>query len=169
LVKAKLLVESSWSDIDTLLKKRYDLIPNLLETVKGYASHEQDTLNGVVEARAKAGQMNIDLSKATPEQMMAFQASQGELSQMLGKLFALSESYPDLKADTSFLNLQKELSEIEGEINMSRRMYNGAVRAFNELIQMFPSNIIAKIFGFADKKFFELDDEKERENVKVKF
>ena len=169
LVKAKLLVESSWADIDTLLKKRFDLIPNLIETIKGYTEHEKSTLEEVVEARTKASQINIDISKATPEQMQAFQESQEELSKGLGKLFALAEAYPDLKANQSFLDLQSQLQQIETEINMGRRMYNGAVRKFNELVQMFPSNIIANIFGFANKKFFEIENKEERENVKVKF
>ena len=144
------------------------MIPNILETVKGYAAHEKTTFQEVVEARTKANQINIDISKATPEQFMQFQETQGQLSNVLNKLFALSESYPDLKANKNFLDLQTQLKDIESEINMARRMYNGAVKKFNELVQMFPSNIIANVFGFTNKKFFEIE-EKERENVKVKF
>ena len=168
LVRKRLGVESAWADIDTQLKKRFDLIPNLVETVKGYAAHEKETLNSIVEARSKAGQMNIDIKNATPEQMVAFQASQGDLSNALGKLFALSESYPDLKANQNFLDLQNQLKGVEEDLNMARRFYNGSVKEFNEVIQMFPSNIVAKIFNFADKPFFEVN-ENERENIKVKF
>ena len=168
LVQKRLAVESAWADIDTQLKKRFDLIPNLVETVKGYAAHERETLDAVIEARSKAGQMNIDIKNATPEQMAAFQASQGELSNVLGKLFALSEAYPDLKANQNFLDLQNQLKTIEEDLNMARRFYNGVVKEYNEVIQMFPSNIIANIFGFTNKPFFEVN-ENERENVEVKF
>ncbi len=144
------------------------MIPNLVEIVKGYASHERETLEGVIEARSKVSQMKIDIKNTTPEQMMAYQAAQGELSQMLGKLFALSEAYPDLKANTNFLQLQNDLTKLEGEINMARRFYNGTVKVFNEIIRVFPSNIIASIFGFKEKPFFEADEE-QRKNIEVKF
>ncbi len=168
LVQKRLSTESSWSDIDTQLKKRFDLIPNLVETVKGYASHEKETLDAVIEARSKAGQVNLDIKNATPEQMEAFQASQGELSNVLGKLFALSEAYPDLKANQNFLDLQNQLKTIEDDLNMARRFYNGTVKEYNEVIQMFPSNIVAKIFSFSEKPFFKIE-ENERKNVEVKF
>lgn len=168
LVRAELAVESAWADIDTILKQRFDMIPNLVEIVKGYASHESETLTKVIEVRSKAGEMNIDIKNATAEQMAAFQASQGELGQMLGKLFALSESYPDLKANENFLKLQGELSELEEKINMARRFYNGTVKIFNELMRVFPGNIVAKVFGFTEKQFFEADED-EKENVKVQF
>ena len=168
LVRKKLGVESAWADIDTQLKKRFDLIPNLVETVKGYVSHEKETLNEIVEARSKANQINIDIKNATPEQMAAFQASQGDLTSALKKLFALSESYPDLKANQNFLDLQMQLNMVEEDLNMARRFYNGTVKEYNEMIQIFPSNIVAKIFTFTEKPFFEVN-ENERENVKVKF
>ena len=168
LVKKKLATESAWADIDTQLKKRFDLIPNLVEIVKGYASYEKETLNKIIEARSKASEISIDIKNITPEKMAEFQANQGELTNALGKLFVLSEAYPDLKANQNFLDLQKQLQTVEEDLNMARRFYNGTVKEYNEMIQIFPSNIVAKIFSFAEKPFFEVNDS-ERENVKVKF
>lgn len=159
----------AWSDIDVQLKRRYDLIPNLVETVKGYAKHEQGTLDAVISARAKATQMTIDPSNITPEQIQAFSSSQMDLSQALGRLLALSEAYPDLKANTNFLELQRELSDTENKIQAARRFYNGNVRDLNIKIESFPSNVIASLFGFKKMEFFELEEEAAKEPVKVSF
>ncbi|MBD3244864.1 MAG: LemA family protein [Candidatus Moranbacteria bacterium] len=153
-------VDEAWSDIDVQLKRRYDLIPNLVETVKGYAKHESSTLEDVTKARNMAMQATNPQEKAEAENF---------LSDTLKSLFAVSEQYPQLKADKNFLNLQNKLSEIEEVIQKSRRYYNGNVRDFNTKIQKFPNNIFAPIMGFKKKEFFKLKTEKERENVKVEF
>lgn len=163
LVRLKNRVEEAWSDIDVQLKRRYDLIPNLIETVKGYASHEKETLERVVAARnAAMGAQSGGDTKAQAE-------AENMLSSSLKSIFALSENYPDLKANTNFLELQRELSDTENKIQASRRFYNGNVRDFNTKIEMFPTNIIAGMLGFTKREFFEIEDEKERENVKVSF
>ena len=167
-IKKRNIVDEAWSDIDVQLKRRYDLIPNLVETVKGYAAHEKDTLNAVIEARAKASSINIDAKDATPEQMLAFSKAQTGLSGALSKLFALSEKYPDLKANQNFLELQREITDTEDKIQAARRFYNGTVRNYNTSLQLFPSNIVGKMFNFNSREFFEAIDE-ERNNVKVKF
>ncbi len=170
LVKYSVRVREAWADIDVQLKRRADLIPNLIETVKGYASHEQDTLKEVLEARSKATSMNIDISKAKPEDLRAFAEAQNGLSGALGKLFAVAENYPNLKANENFLELQRELSDTENKIQAARRFYNGVVRDFNTMIMSFPTNLIAKSFGFSKRDFFELEENaKEREAVKVDF
>jgi len=169
LVKMRMRVDEGWSDIDVQLKRRYDLIPNLVETVKGYAKHESETLEAVMEARSKATAINIDPSNVTAGDMAAFSGAQQGLSGALGKLFAVSENYPDLKANQNFLELQKDLTETEDKIQASRRFYNGTVRDYNIKVETVPSNIIASIFGFVKREFFEIEDEKERESVKVEF
>lgn len=158
-------VKEAWSDIEVLLKRRYDLIPNLVETVKGYAAHEKNTLEAVINARniaMKAG------NKSVAEQAK----SENILSGTLKSLFALSENYPDLKANANFLELQRELVDTENKIQASRRFYNNNVLAFNTKREMFPSNIIANIFNFEKNEFFKLDEaEKEaaKNPVKVSF
>ena len=152
-------VKDQFSQIDVQLKKRADLIPNLVETVKGYSKHESETLEKVIQAR------NTYLSAGTPDEKMK---SSGELSQAISKLFALAESYPDLKANTNFLDLQTQLKEIEDKISYARQFYNDAVLMFNNKIEMFPSNIIAGMFHFTKETFFEASEE-ERKNVEVKF
>ncbi|MEN8252452.1 MAG: LemA family protein [Patescibacteria group bacterium] len=169
LVKMRLRVDEGWSDIDVQLKRRYDLIPNLVETVKGYASHERETLEGVMEARSKATAINVDASSATAEDMAAFAGAQQGLTGALGKLFAVAENYPDLKANENFLQLQNDLTDTEDKIQASRRFYNGTVRDYNTKVQTVPSNIVAGMFGFKEREFFEIEDEKERDNVEVKF
>lgn len=160
LVKFRTLVEEAWSGIDVQLKKRYSLIPNLVETVKGYAKHEQETFEKVVNARNQAQ------SASTVEDQ---QAAENQLNRALVNLFALSEQYPELKANQNFLKLQEELSVIEQDIEKTRRYYNGTVREKNILIDSFPSNILANLFGFVKSKFFELDSEAERVLPQVKF
>lgn len=160
LVKLKTLVEEAWSGIDVQLKKRHDLIPNLVETVKGYASHEKETFQRVTEARANA--VN---AKTVEEQQLA----ENQLNRSLMNLFAVAEQYPELKANTNFLQLQNELSAIESDIEKSRRYYNGTVREKNILIDSFPSNIVASIFGFVKSVFFELENTAERNVPKVTF
>ncbi|MBL8645433.1 MAG: LemA family protein [Rhodospirillaceae bacterium] len=156
-------VQEAWSDIDVQMKRRYDLIPTLVETVKGYASHEKQTLESVINAR------NVALAdKGSP----AHQAqSEGLLGGALKNLFALAESYPDLKANTNFLDLQRQLSEVEGTIEKARRYYNGSARDMNNAVQQFPSNLIARPFGFSTAEFFEIDAAQSaaREPVPVKF
>ncbi|MCI5108278.1 MAG: LemA family protein [Candidatus Pacebacteria bacterium] len=152
--------EEAWSDIDVQLKRRYDLIPNLVNTVKGYAQHESGTLEKVTEARVRA--MN---AKSTGEQAEA----ENMLSGALKSLFAVSESYPDLKANQNFLELQKELSDTENKIQAARRFYNSNVKDLNTKTDSFPSNIIASIFGFKEKDFFELEEEAAKGPVDVKF
>ncbi len=162
--------KEAWADIDVQLKRRYDLIPNLVNTIKGYAAHEKSTFDAVVSARAKATQMTIDPSNVTVDQIKAFSSSQMDLSQALGRLIALSESYPDLKASANFLELQQELSDTENKIQAARRFYNTNVRDLNIKIQSFPSNMVASIFKFTKMEFFELEDNaKAKEPVEVKF
>ncbi len=163
LIKLKNRVEEAWSDIDVQLKRRYDLIPNLVETVKGYAGHEKATLEGVTKARSQA--MAAQESGDAKQQA----AAENMLSSTLKSIFALSESYPDLKANTNFLELQRELSDTENKIQASRRFYNGNVRDFNTKLEVFPTNIIGNMLGFKSRDYFEIEDEKERDNVKVKF
>jgi LemA protein len=164
LIRLKNRVDEAFSDIDVQLKRRYDLIPNLIETVKGYMTHERETLEGVVEARAKAMQMQGNEGVSLEERAKAENA----LSSTLKSIFALSENYPDLKASQNFLQLQDEISDTENKIQASRRFYNGNVRDFNTKIQVFPTNMIAGKLNFSKYDFFEAD-EKERENVQVKF
>ncbi len=169
LVKMRMRVDEAWSDIDVQLKRRYDLIPNLVETVKGYAKHESETLENVMAARSKATAINIDANSATAENMAALATAQQGLSGALGKLFAVAENYPDLKANQNFLQLQNDLTDTEDKIQASRRFYNGTVRDYNTKVETVPSNIIASIFNFAKREFFEIEDESERKNVKVTF
>lgn len=159
LISLRNKVNDQFSQIDVELKRRFDLVPNLVETVKGYTKHEKETLEGVVKARnsyVSAGNMS--------EQLKA----DGELSNAISKLFALAENYPDLKANENFNNLQNELSEIEQKIVYARQFYNDSVLKLNNKIEMFPSNIVAGMFNFKKKEFYEAQKE-ERENVKVKF
>ena len=152
-------VKDQWSQIDVQLKRRFDLIPNLVETVKGYASHEKDTLEAVVKAR------NEYLSSDTPEGKME---ANNDLNKVVTKLFALAESYPELKADTSFRELQSTLTETEDKISYARQFYNDVVMKYNNKVEVFPSNIVAGMFGFKTSAYFNATEE-ERENVKVKF
>ncbi|MCZ8179312.1 MAG: LemA family protein [Agrobacterium tumefaciens] len=162
LVKARQMAEEAWSGIDVQLKRRADLIPNLIETVKGYAGHEKDTLESVVELRNKA--------QAVPAGDVAGRAAaEGLLGAALGKIIALAEAYPDLKANENFLELQKSLETVEGEIQMSRRYYNGAARDLNVKVESFPNNLVAGQFGFSKKPYFEIANEADRAVPTVKF
>lgn len=159
LISLKNRVKDAWSQIDVQLKRRFDLIPNLVETVKGYTKHESETLENVIKAR------NTYMSATLPEDQMK---ADGELTKAVSKLFALSESYPDLKANTNFNDLQNQLKETENKIAMSRQFYNDIVLQYNNKVEMVPSNIIANMFHFKKETFFEAQ-ETERENVQVKF
>lgn len=159
LIKLKNRTDEAWSDIDVQLKRRYDLIPNLVETVKGYAAHEQGTLQKVIDARTAAMSAQTPAAKARTE---------NALSQTLKSIFALAENYPDLKANQNFLSLQTELANTEDKIQMSRRFYNGNVRDFNTKIQVFPNNLAAGMLGFKQYEFFEAA-ESEKNNIEVKF
>jgi LemA protein len=169
LVRSRNRVDEAWSDIDVQLKRRYDLIPNLVETVKGYAAHERGTLDEVVEARSKASSITVDPSKASAQDLQKMQSAQGELSNALGRLFALAESYPDLKANQNFLKLQGDLTDTEDKIQAARRFYNGTVRDFNTKLQVFPTNIFASMMGFVKREFFGVDDAAQRQAPQVKF
>ncbi len=160
LIRLKNKAEEAWSDIDTQLKRRYDLIPNLVETVKGYASHEKETFQRVTEARTAA------MGAQTVEEK---QQAENMLTGALKSLFAVSENYPELKANENFMQLQQTLKEVEEHIQLSRRYYNSTVRELNTKIEVFPSNIIANMFGFEKREFFEVETEEERQNVKVSF
>lgn len=162
LVKNRQMVEEGWSGIDVQLKRRTDLIPNLLETVKGYMSHERETLEAVTNARAAA----TSAANGTPEQRAA---AEGQLSAALGRLIATAEAYPDLKANTTFLEFQAALQTVEDEIQLSRRYYNGATRNLNVMVESFPSNLVANGFGFKKAEYFELENEADRAVPTVKF
>jgi LemA protein len=163
LIALKNRVQEAWSDIDVQMKRRYDLIPNVVETVKGYAAHEKTTLENVIAARNSA-----IADRGSPQHQAQ---TEGMLVGALKNLFALAESYPDLKANTSFLNLQQQLADVEETIEKARRYYNGSARDMNNAIEQFPSNLIATRFGFQMAEFFELDATQSaaREPVAVKF
>ena len=154
LVAAQQEVESKWSNVETQYQRRSDLIPNLVNTVKGYAKHEQQTLDGVVAARTAATAVNVEASNMTAEQFRQYASAQNGVTQALGRLIAISENYPDLKANQNFLELQAQLEGTENRIAVARKEYNDAVKAFNVKVIKFPDNLIAGMFGFAQKEFF---------------
>ena len=158
-IKLKNMVKEAFATMDVYLKKRWDLIPNIVETVKGYAKHEENTLKEVVELRNSSYDSMSDDEKVKANQ---------KISKDINKIMLLAESYPDLKASTNFQDLSRELSKVEEDIANSRKYYNGAIEMFNNKVEMFPSNIFAKLFGYKPKEMFETD-EQERENVKVSF
>lgn len=160
LVQLRVRTESAWSDIDVQLKRRHDLIPNLVETVKGYAAHEKGTFEDVAKFRSMAMQATTPADKAQAE---------GQLSTALKSLFAVAESYPQLQASQEFTELQNSLNSIEDNIQNARRYYNAVVRDYNTRVQSFPANIIAGMFGFQARQFFEMESAADRENVAVKF
>jgi LemA protein len=155
IITAEENVSTAWSQVENQYQRRADLIPNLVETVKGYTSHESTTLENVVAARAKATQITIDPTNATPEQLVAFQNAQGELSQALGRLMAITENYPDLKANKNFEALQSQLEGTENRITVARNNFNEETRRYNTLIRRFPSNIIANMLGSEKRPYFE--------------
>lgn len=162
LVRQRQMVSEGWSGIDVQLKRRTDLIPNMMETVKGYMGHERETLEAVVKARAAA-------TSAAGNGPEARARAEGELSSALGRLLAIAEAYPDLKANTTFLEFQQTLRATEDEIQMARRYYNGAVRDLNIQVESFPSNLLANAFKFSKAEYFELENEAERQAPSVKF
>ena len=160
LVSSRNKVKDQWSQIDVQLKKRADLIPNIVETVKGYAKHEKETLEDVVKARNA-----LNTASTVEDEMKA----NNQITGALNKLFALSEAYPELKANENFMSLQKDLKDIEDKISYARQFYNDSVMTYNNKVQMFPTNIIANIFNFKESKFFEIENAKDKETPKVSF
>lgn len=160
LIKGHTRVEEAWADIDVQLKRRFDLIPNLVETVKGYQTHEQETLTKITEARNLAQSAHNIGERA---------AAEDQLSKAMLNLFAVSENYPDLKASTNFLEIQRELTDTENKVQAARRFYNGLVRDFNISVRVFPTNLLAKGLGFTEAELFEITNATEREPVAVKF
>jgi len=151
-------VETAWSQVENVYQRRMDLIPNLVSTVKGYAAHEKETLEGVINARAKASQITIDPANLNAEQISKFQNAQGDLSSALGKLMVVMERYPDLKANQNFLELQAQLEGTENRIAVERRKFNTTAKAYNVSIRKFPKNLIANMFGFEKKAYFSADE-----------
>lgn len=160
LVRTKTLVSEGWSGIDVQLKKRHDLIPNLLESVKGYMSYEQDTLQKVISARNAA---------VSAKGVMSQSQAENQLQSAIGGVFALAEQYPDLKASANFIQLQDALKDVENTIEQARRYYNGTVRELNTMVDSFPSNLVANQFQFSKADFFELENNSEREVPKISF
>lgn len=158
LVKAEENVENGWAQVETQYQRRLDLIPNLVSTVKGYAAHEQSTLTGVIEARSKATQITMDPTNLTPEKLAEFQKAQGDVSNALGKLLAIRENYPDLKANEQFIGLQAQLEGTENRIAVARKGFNDVANSYNKEIRTFPKNILAGMFGFEKKPYFAADE-----------
>jgi LemA protein len=148
-------VSGQWANVETAYQRRADLIPNLVNTVKGYAAHEQTTLEDVVKARSEATQLKVDATDLTPEKLEAYQKAQGAVTSALGKLLAITENYPDLKANQNFLELQAQLEGTENRINVARTNFNDAAKVYNTAIRRFPRNIIAGLFGFEKRAYFE--------------
>ncbi|MEG0466696.1 MAG: LemA family protein [Mucinivorans sp.] len=162
LVDKRMEAERSWSNVESQFQRRADLIPNLVSTVKGYASHEQLTFIQVVEQRAKATQPQIKFEDLNDQTLAKYQASQNEVGAALGRLMAIGESYPDLKASTNFINLQDELAGTENRVNKARIDFNTAIKDYNVYLQKFPRNIVASMFSFTQKSFFEADSGAEK-------
>ena len=158
LVKDQESVESAWAQVENVYQRRADLIPNLVETVKGYAKHEQETLEVVIEARANATKVTIDPTNMTPEDLKRYQAAQGDVTNALSRLIAVSESYPDLKANQNFLELQNQLEGTENRITVERNKFNEVAREYNTKRRTFPTNIIASIFNFGEKPYFQAQE-----------
>src|SRR5258708_24131164 len=155
LVKKDVEVSRTWADVESDYQRRMDLIPNLVNTVKGYANFEKETLTKVIEARASATQVKVDASNLSPQALQSFQNAQGGLSQALGRLMVVAEQYPDLKANQNFLDLQSQLEGTENRINVSRQRFNDAVQDYNTAIVGFPGNLVAMLGGFKEKGFFK--------------
>ena len=157
MVKMDEQVQNSWANVETQYQRRADLIPNLVSTVKGYAKHEQQTLEDVVKARSEATQVKVDAENLTPEKLAAFQKAQSGVSSALGRLLAVAENYPDLKANQNFLELQSQLEGTENRITVARKDFNDAAKSYNQSIRQFPKNILAGMFGFEKKSYFEAE------------
>ncbi len=151
-------VANKWGDVETQYQRRADLIPNLVNTVKGYAAHEQETLESVIAARSNATQIKVDPENLTPEKLAEYQEAQGQVTSALGKLLAITENYPDLKANQNFLELQAQLEGTENRINVARMNFNEATKKYNTAIRRFPKNILAGMFGFEKRSYFESQD-----------
>lgn len=151
-------VQAAWSQVENVYQRRADLIPNLVSTVKGYAAHEQETLEGVISARSKATQLTVDSDNLTPDKLAQYNKAQGELGAALGKLLAITENYPDLKANQNFLQLQSQLEGTENRIAVERQKFNETARKYNTAIRQFPKNIVAGMFGFEKKPYFEAQE-----------
>lgn len=148
-------VSGQWSNVETQYQRRADLIPNLVNTVKGYAAHEKETLEGVIAARSQATQIKVDPTDLTPEKLAEYQKAQGAITSALGKLLAITENYPELKANQNFLELQAQLEGTENRINVARKNFNDAAKAYNTAIRRFPKNLLAGMFGFDKRAYFE--------------
>ena len=157
MVKMDEQVQNSWANVETQYQRRADLIPNLVSTVKGYAKHEQQTLEDVVKARSEATQVKVDSENLTPEKLAAFQKAQSGVSSALGRLLAVAENYPDLKANQNFLELQSQLEGTENRITVARKDFNDTAKSYNQAIRQFPKNILAGMFGFEKKSYFEAE------------
>ena len=158
LVGSQESVETAWAQVENVYQRRADLIPNLVETVKGYAKHEQETLEGVIQARANATKVTIDPANMTPEDLQKYQSAQGEITNALSRLIAVSESYPDLKANQNFLELQNQLEGTENRIAVERNKFNEVAREYNTKRRTFPTNILAGIFNFGEKPYFQAQE-----------
>mgnify|MGYP001428517008 FL=1 len=155
-------VSNQWANVETQYQRRSDLIPNLVNTVKGYAKHESETLESVMAARSQATQVKIDPSNCTPQQLAAYQKAQGDVTTALGKLLAITENYPDLKANQNFLELQSQLEGTENRINVARKDFNDTAKKYNTSLRRFPRNIIASMFGFEKRNYFEAEASAEK-------
>lgn len=162
MVKADEAVSTAWSNVENQYQRRADLIPNLVNTVKGYAAHEKETLDAVISARTHATQVTVDADNLTPEKLQEFQKAQGEVGSVLGRLLAITEAYPELKANQNFLELQAQLEGTENRISVERRNFNDAAKSYNTSIRTFPRNLLAGMFGFEKRPYFEAQEGAEK-------
>ena len=165
LVKADEAVSNAWGNVENQYQRRADLIPNLVNTVKGYASHEKETLDAVISARTRATQVTVDADNLTPEKLLEYQKAQGEVGAALGRLLAITEAYPDLKANQNFLELQAQLEGTENRISVERRNFNDVAKSYNTSIRTFPKNLLAGMFGFEKRPYFEAQEGAEQAPV----
>lgn len=165
MVKADEAVSTAWSNVENQYQRRADLIPNLVNTVKGYAAHEKETLDAVISARTRATQVTVDADNLTPEKLQEFQKAQGEVGSALGRLLAITEAYPELKANQNFLELQAQLEGTENRISVERRNFNDAAKSYNTSIRTFPRNLLAGMFGFEKRPYFEAQEGAEQAPV----